>query len=77
MSSVCDLKLLSKDNDKQCIYALQLPVSPDLQLSIEKLKMMANLNCIDITYEMNKEFKQFIKESVKQELKTVRTEEKQ
>ena len=54
-SKACDLKLLSKkDNDKQCIYGVATAVSPDLQLSIEKAKMMAKSELADIIKgEMN------------------------
>ena len=62
-TKACDLKLLSKkDNDKQCIYGVATAVSPDLQLSIEKAKMMAKSELADIIKgEINKESKQFIK----------------
>ena len=75
-SKACDLKLLSKkDNDIQCIYGVATAVSPDLQLSIEKAKMMAKSELADIIKgEMNKESKQFIKELGKTETKTVVTE---
>ena len=75
-SKACDLKLLSKkDNDKQCIYGVATAVSPDLQLSIEKAKMMAKSELADIIKgEMNKESKQFIKELGKTETKSVVTE---
>ena len=75
-TKACDLKLLSKkDNDKQCIYGVATAVSPDLQLSIEKAKMMAKSELADIIKgEMNKESKQFIKELGKTETKTVVTE---
>jgi len=75
-SKACDLKLLdSKDNDKECIFGVATAVSPDLQLSIEKAKMMAKSELADIIKgEMNKESKQFIKELGKTETKTVVTE---
>ena len=75
-SKACDLKWLSKkDNDKECIYGVATAVSPDLQLSIEKAKMMAKSELADIIKgEMNKESKQFIKELGKTETKTVVTE---
>jgi hypothetical protein len=67
--------LSKKDNDKQCIYCVATAVSPDLQLSIEKAKMMAKSELADIIKgEMNKESKQFIKELGKTETKTVVTE---
>ena len=63
------------DNDKQCIFGVATAVSPDLQLSIEKAKMMAKSELADIIKgEMNKESKQFIKELGKTETKTVVTE---
>jgi len=75
-SKACDLKWLKKsDNDKQCIFGVATAVSPDLQLSIEKAKMMAKSELADIIKgEMNKESKQFIKELGKTETKTVVTE---
>ena len=67
--------LSKKDNDKQCIFGVATAVSPDLQLSIEKAKMMAKSELADIIKgEMNKESKQFIKELGKTETKTVVTE---
>ena len=75
-SKACDLKMFdSKDNDKECIFGVATAVSPDLQLSIEKAKMMAKSELADIIKgEMNKESKQFIKELGKTETKTVVTE---
>ena len=75
-SKACDLKWLKKsDNDKQCIFGVATAVSPDLQLSIEKAKMMAKSELADIIKgEMNKESKQFIKELGKTEKKTIVTE---
>ena len=75
-TKACDLKWLdSEDNDKQCIYGVATAVSPDLQLSIEKAKMMAKSELADIIKgQMNKESKQFIKEIGKTETKTVVTE---
>ena len=75
-TKACDLKFFDKkDNDKQCIYGVATAVSPDLQLSIEKAKMMAKSELADIIKgEMNKESKQFIKELGKTETKTVVTE---
>ena len=75
-SKACDTSwLTSEDNDKQCIYGVATSVSPDLQLSIEKAKMMAKSELADIIKgEMNKESKQFIKELGKTETKTVVTE---
>ena len=75
-SKACDTSWLTKkDNDKECIYGVATAVSPDLQLSIEKAKMMAKSELADIIKgEMNKESKQFIKELGKTETKTVVTE---
>ena len=75
-TKACDLKFFDKkDNDKQCIYGVATAVSPDLQLSIEKAKMMAKSELADIIKgEMNKESKQFIKELGKTETKTVVSE---
>ena len=74
--SKADLKWLKKsDNDKKCIFGVATAVSPDLQLSIEKAKMLAKSELADIIKgEMNKESKQFIKELGKTETKTVVTE---
>src|SRR6056300_1078085 len=75
-SKACNTSIFtSEDNDKQCIYGVATAVSPDLQLSIEKAKMMAKSELADIIKgEMNKESKQFIKELGKTETKTVVTE---
>ena len=75
-SKACDTSMWTKeDNDKMCIYGVATAVSPDLQLSIEKAKMMAKSELADIIKgEMNKESKQFIKELGKTETKTVVTE---
>jgi len=64
-----------EDNDKMCIYGVATAVSPDLQLSIEKAKMMAKSELADIIKgQMNKESKQFITELGKTETKTVVSE---
>src|SRR5210317_1350930 len=80
-TKACDLdtnligQVTKKGADKQCIYGVATAVSPDLQLSIEKAKMMAKSELADIIKgEMNKETKQFIKELGKTETKTVVTE---
>ena len=75
-SKACDTSIFTKeDNDKQCIYGVATAVSPDLQLSIEKAKMMAKSELADIIKgEMNKESKQFITELGKTETKTIVTE---
>src|SRR5210317_2486645 len=65
-TKACDLdtnligQVTKKGADKQCIYGVATAVSPDLQLSIEKAKMMAKSELADIIRgEMNKESKQF------------------
>jgi len=72
----CDLKIFdTKDNEKQCIFGVATAVSPDLQLAIEKAKMLAKAELADIIKgEMNKQSKQFITELGKTETKTVVTE---
>ena len=75
-SKACDLKWLKKsDNDKKCIFGVATAVSPDLQLAIEKGKMLAKSELADIIAgEMNKESKQFITELGKTNTKTVVSE---
>jgi hypothetical protein len=75
-SKACDTSMWTKeDNDKMCIYGVATAVSPDLQLSIEKAKMMAKAELADIIKgEMNKESKQFITELGKTETKTIVSE---
>ena len=75
-SKACDLKVFdTKDNSKECIFGVATSVSPDLQLAIEKAKMLAKSELADIIKgEMNKQSKQFITELGKTETKTVVTE---
>ena len=75
-SKACDLKVFnSKDNDKMCIFGVGTAVSPDLNLSIEKAKMIAKAELADIIKgEMNKQSKQFITELGKTNVKTVVSE---
>src|SRR5210317_1769979 len=75
-TKACDLKFFDKkDNDKQCIFGVATAVSPDLQLSIEKAKMIAKAELADIIKgEMNKQSKQFITELGKTNVKTVVSE---
>ncbi len=75
-SKACDLKMFDKkDNSKECIFGVATSVSPDLQLAIEKAKMLAKSELADIIKgEMNKQSKQFITELGKTETKTVVTE---
>ena len=72
----CDLKFFKKDDDdKVCIFGVGTAVSPDLNLAIEKAKMIAKAEMADIIKgEMNKESKQFIKELGKTTSKTIVTE---
>jgi len=58
-----------------CIFGVATAVSPDLQLAIEKGKMMAKAELADIIAgEMNKQSKQFITELGKTETKTIVSE---
>ena len=71
----CDTPTFGKDKDKMCIFGVATAVSPDLQLAIEKGKMMAKSELADIIAgEMNKESKQFITELGKTNTKTVVSE---
>ena len=69
----CDLSWITKkDDDKVCVFGVGTAVSPDLNLAIEKAKMIAKSELADIIKgEMNKESKQFIKELGKTEKKTI------
>ena len=74
-SKACDKKIFGKDKDKVCIYGVGTAVSPDLNLAIEKAKMIAKAELADIIKgEMNKESKQFITELGKTETKTIVSE---
>ena len=54
-SKACDKKIFGKDKDKVCIYGVGTAVSPDLNLAIEKAKMLAKAELADIIKgEMNK-----------------------
>ena len=72
----CDLSMWTKkDNEKVCIFGVGTAVSPDLNLAIEKAKMIAKAEIADIIKgEMNKESKQFITELGKTHTKTIVTE---
>ena len=73
-TKACDKKIFGKD-EKQCIYGVGTAVSPDLNLAIEKGKMIAKAELADIIKgEMNKQSKQFITELGKTTQKTVVTE---
>ena len=74
-SKACDKKIFGKDKDKVCIYGVGTAVSPDLNLAIEKAKMLAKAELADIIKgEMNKQSKQFITELGKTEKKTIVSE---
>ncbi len=74
-SKACDKKIFGKDKNKVCIYGVGTAVSPDLNLAIEKAKMLAKAELADIIKgEMNKQSKQFITELGKTETKTIVTE---
>ena len=75
-TKACDLSLLDgSDNEKECIFGVGTAVSPDLNLAIEKAKMIAKAELADIVAgEMNKSSKQFITELGKTETKTIVSE---
>ena len=74
-SKACDKKIFGKDKDKVCIYGVGTAVSPDLNLAIEKAKMLAKAELADIIKgEMNKSTKQFITELGKTHTKTTVSE---
>ena len=72
----CDLSIWTKqDDDKLCIFGVGTAVSPDLNLAIEKGKMIAKAELADIIKgEMNKSSKQYITELGKTQTKTVVSE---
>ena len=73
-SKACDKKIFGTD-EKMCIYGVGTSVSPDLNLAIEKAKMIAKAELADIIKgEMNKQSKQFITELGKTTQKTVVSE---
>ena len=75
-TKACDLSLFDgSDNEKECIFGVGTAVSPDLNLAIEKGKMIAKAELADIIKgEMNKSSKQFITELGKTETKTIVSE---
>ncbi len=75
-TKACDLSLFDgSDNEKECIFGVGTAVSPDLNLAIEKAKMIAKAELADIVAgEMNKSSKQFITELGKTETKTIVSE---
>jgi len=70
---VCNLNSIeSKGTDKLCLFGAGTAVSPDLNLAIEKARMLAKADIADVIKgEMNKQSKQFITELGKTEQKTV------
>ena len=74
-SKACDKKIFGKDKNKVCIYGVGTSVSPDLNLAIEKAKMLAKAELADIIKgEMNKKSSQFITELGKTQKKTIVSE---
>jgi len=74
-SKACNTPRFGNGKEKVCIFGVGTPVSPDLNLAIEKAKMIAKAEMADIIKgEMNKESKQFITELGKKESKTVVSE---
>ena len=74
-SKACDKKIFGKDKNKVCIYGVGTAVSPDLNLAIEKAKMLAKAELADIIKgEMNKKSSQFITELGKTQKKTIVSE---
>ena len=74
-SKACDTPMFGKDKDKMCIFGVGTAVSPDLELSIEKAKLIAKTEMADIIRgEMNKQTKTFITELGQTETKTIVTE---
>ena len=75
VKKACGTSKFGKNKNKECIFGVGTAVSPDLQLAIEKGKMMAKSELADIIAgEMNKESKQFITELGKTNTKTVVSE---
>lgn len=74
-TKACDTPRFGEEKEKECIFGVGTSVSPDLNLAIEKAKMIAKAEMADIIKgEMNKESKQFITELGKKESKTVVSE---
>ena len=74
-TKACDTAIFGKDSDKKCIFGVGTSVSPDLNLAIEKAKMIAKAEMADIVMgKMNKDSKQYITELGKQNTKTVVSE---
>lgn len=73
MSDLSTIKdVCGTEKGRQCIYGVGTSVSPDLNLAIEKAKMLAKAELADmIKGEMNKQSKQFITEIGKTEKRTV------
>ena len=63
MADYTEIKQCGEDNKNLCIFGAGTSVSPDLNLAIEKAKMIAKSELADIIKgEMNKSSKQFITE---------------
>ena len=76
MADYSNMKLCGNDTQEgMCIYGAGTSVSPDLNLAIEKAKMIAKSEIADmIKGTINKESKQFISEVGKDKEKYVMTE---
>jgi len=77
MADYTNMKLCGDDDTHEgmCIFGAGTSVSPDLNLAIEKAKMIAKSEIADmIKGTMNKQSKQFITEVGKTQSKTVMTE---
>mgnify|MGYP001274609517 FL=1 len=76
MADYSNMKLCGKDTQEgMCIFGAGTSVSPDLNLAIEKAKMIAKSEIADmIKGTMNKQSKQFITEVGKTQSKEVVTE---
>jgi hypothetical protein len=71
----CNTARFGKSKEKVCIFGLGTSVSPDLNLAIEKAKMISKAELADIIRgQMNKESKQFITELGKTHKKSTVTE---
>lgn len=74
-TKACDTAIFGKESEKKCIFGVGTSVSPDLNLAIEKAKMIAKAEMADIVMgKMNKDSKQYVTELGKQNTKTVVSE---
>ena len=62
-TKACDTPRFGEEKEKECIFGVGTSVSPDLNLAIEKAKMIAKAEMADIIKgEMNKKIKIFVSE---------------